>query len=453
MNGSLVQTHATTVVATGLIATFGLSTLGASSARAQGFTPKSDERLSTATIRAGSEANAGGGQTLRIGIEQCKDLAEDDDATFRFEFDRQIQVDQNADADAAIFEFDAADGPSGSCSKDVPDDACSGVESSNDDVTVTEGNQVFEVQLPFELLQTFDDNTSEPCTPSGSNSNDTSQSLEPPPPTPPQNTGADAGMSMDAGTSDLGIAEDTGEGREMEPDAGMSSDIGDQTDPVRDTGTSTSNGEGTSDEFDRIYVLRAFLQEPNQTSVVGGTQQGRQFRVDGVVWLDRTRPGAVQGISEALASENTLAVRFTPPSNEDDVENYHVFISNDPIDTSQSADELVEADGIERRIVTSLEDQDGAKNGQVDIDRTAGNTVYVAMATRDEAENFSSVRSLDQEIDVKESRDFWERYLNAGGAETGGCGCSSSGTPPVEGWLFVALLGALWGRRRWSDRT
>ncbi len=451
------------VQAAGVLAALGVTMLAASSAQAQGFTAKSDERLSRATVRAGSQTNAGRGQRLRIGIEQCLELTEEDDATFRFEFDRRVQTNPSADADAAIFEFDAADGVESSCSSDVPDDACSGVERNNENVTITENEQVFEVRLPFDFLQTFDDDTSEPCRPPSERS-DGQQSLTPPP-VPPQDNSPDAGSVMDGGPSDTGPepsdtepATDTSDDPSQTPtDTGSSSDARDRFDPFGDGDSTSNDGSGTSstaggDQFDRIYVLRAFMSEPSR-STIGGTQQGRQFRVDGVIWLDRTRPGAVRGVPRARASENTLVVEFTPPSDEDDVQNYHVFYSNEPIDTRQPAADLLDEDGVERTILTGVGDGGDTRIGEIEVDRTPGNTLHVALATRDAAQNFSSVTALDGEIEVEESINFWDKYQKVGGAETG-CHVTPSERPPLGiggGLLMLALLG-LRARRLPSER-
>ena len=253
----------------------------------------------------------------------------------------------------------------------------------------------------------------------------------------------DGGMDEDAGM-------DTGSDAQMDIEAGPEVETGPEAGDAEDAGDDNGGGASAPDvsspkTHDHVYAIRLFLTSQNSTST-------DNYRVgDAALRLDRTRPsGPVNAF--AAATESVLKVRFSTPSNREEIESYHVFYSDSSIPGFQSASpqDLVDNPNVTRRLLRGDADE---VSGQITedirgIDKTQGNRLYVGVASRDEARNYSPLAIIERPLEVQKSIDFWERYLSDGGLEGGGFGCHAVAGSPVGPSVLIVLLGFLGLRRR-----
>jgi hypothetical protein len=337
-----------------------------------------------------------------IGVEECAELKTEVDGQPDIFFTWGNASPANVD-DQRLREFDASLQSEPVCRRGDNQDqsGCSRIsEGESDSVTVSESTSgpPMQVGFTFPALMTYRDGQMEECAFRGS-----------------------AGMQQ---TSDAGLS-----------DAGVMSDAG-----------SVDSGASGGDLPDIIYNARLFLNDS------GGS--GSVVPVDAALYLDRTRPPEPQLLS-AQATQNQIQYEIQRPSSRtNDVEAFWLFYSNDPISQGDAGEEFFEQGGVSQRTLGEYTtDSDNAGESftdSVSVSLTSGNTVYVGVATRDKAENFSVVGTTGESLTVAQERGFGDVYMDSGGSERGGCGCASStpGVPlsPLVGLVCVVGLGCL--RRR-----
>lgn len=430
-----MKTLLQTVVRRSRIALLGAGMVGAmaasapTGAAAQVYNPEDGEQLLeevVITVEGGERINdtqEEGSDALigTIGVQSCQDL-EDSGGSVTFNFNLntenfQGEIELEDGDEAYLMEFGVDEGP-GTCDREAVD-GCRRLDEELNNITITENQDSVTVDMSFDRLRRYFDKQIEPCAFPGADAT----SLQ----TVGQGLHNDAGMHADTGTQDTGITDTSFQ------------DTGGQ-----DTGGAAAPVTGA----DRVYVVRLFLEGRQQNVTTGGIETVPVL-ADGALVLDRTRPPGVTNL-RAAASENLLRMQFDPPEDTEDVENYHAFFASEPLQ-GRTPEELATDENVTRRLIKGVsEGDDGTRSGRVEeLNQTAGEQLYVAVASRDAAENFSLLARTDSALTVKESTDFWEKYKSAGGQESGGCGCRSTSAPPAGGAL-VAALGLLvlgWRRR------
>jgi len=379
---------------------------------AQNFNPETGGRgIIGVTINTpGQGPSARGTQIVTLGVEECRDARETTDGTVGFTFQaapnfvnrRALQYD-----DALALEFPSEDGFQGECRPGSTSD-CRRFNSEESTIRLTPEPQEqilqreqIEIQIGFEEMLEYVDGTSEACE-FAPTSESTSNSLTP--------------LQADGGVPDGGTTEG--------PDAGN----GGPSDGVRADG-------------DRLYAARIFLTE--RMTNVGGVQEESRI-ADVAIELDLTRPPEVTDV-RADATENKAQVKFELPSETDDIETFHVFHSTSPFRTPGNPEVEEDRDDVRRRLLTGAsEDDEGTITADATgIDRDVGEDLYLAVATRDDAGNFSVLAERGPPVTVKSVRSFPYE-----GSETGGCSCSTAGRLPIGGLVLLTGLGALGLRLR-----
>lgn len=243
---------------------------------------------------------------------------------------------------------------------------------------------------------------------------------------------------------------DAGMGSGMDTEAGMETGMETGMEAGTDADARTFDPDGYSapdvpapKTHDHVYSVRLFLT--NADSDLDSNRAG-----DAAVRLDRTRPSGPQN-ALAAATENVIRVRFDTPVNREEIESYHLFYSEDPIPPfdEKSPEQLIDEGSVTRELLVG---EAGDRSGQikdevtgVDLKSGLGEEVYVAIASRDEARNYSPLARIQPMTGTKvqDSIDPWARYLGAGGAEEGGFGCHTAGGtvpgPSLIAGLFAFL--------------
>lgn len=350
----------------------------------------------------------------QLGVEQCKDQL-GKRVTFTYQINQNFGlatgtansgIEYN---EANLLEFGADNGIDGQCNHDGEQTACRRLSPDDEGVFMTPEpggfltQRTVEISVEFDELITHFDSAKEACAFVGSG--------QPPGP-------ADAGMGADAGT-------------------------------MADAGT---GGTGTAEGADRFYVVRAFF---TGREISGIQERETKALADAPLLLDRTRPPR-PSVVQAGATENVLKVAFQAPSETADVQDYFAYLSNQPLDSSATPEELKARESVEVRPLSGVQAETdeggGRRTGKVTgIDQTEGDKLYVGVVSRDEAENASELKRAEQSpIDVQKSVDFWEKYKEAGGVEPGGCACNSApgGLPTSLLTLLVGLGGLVFARGR-----
>lgn len=190
--------------------------------------------------------------------------------------------------------------------------------------------------------------------------------------------------------------------------------------------------EGTDMEhFVQLHIL------PNTTTV-----EAESDYTEGRVIMDLIRPEAPALDSEAYATATTMRLTLALSEDDEDDLSYYAVVSTEPFEAGQLDEVPANGDGIAFTV------NPDTGEGEVAVELEEGTVAYVAVAARDEAGNYSLL-SNDIEVDVLETDDFWDYYVDAGGAETGGYGCASTGGSSTSLWtLLVATMVLGVGRRR-----
>ena len=206
---------------------------------------------------------------------------------------------------------------------------------------------------------------------------------------------------------------------------------------------STLTGMLTEDDcvggqLDREYFAQITFNGANTTGVQVGELR---------VIIDAVRPQAPASF-ETLVTESAIQVSWSDPSPSTDRQGYGVFYAMSPFSGGQPPEDISGLIFAGDLLVASAE----RSSGQVRRALPAGAEIYVTIATRDQAGNYSQVLE-PKRATVLDTIDFWEAYRSSGGEEAGGyCASAVGGARPGHGALGAwAALGALLGlhaRRR-----
>lgn len=151
---------------------------------------------------------------------------------------------------------------------------------------------------------------------------------------------------------------------------------------------------------------------------------------DARIIIDTVRPTAPT-LTDVTATESLIRVEFTPPADED-LLRYQVVYSTEPFSEGAIPSEI--------DAQTRTFGNDEVESGEVSVALEPGQTVYVGIASQDEAGNLSPVSTVTEKS-VIETTDFWEAYKQAGGSESGGCSQTPGAPTPTQ--LVLLLLGGL----------
>ena len=167
------------------------------------------------------------------------------------------------------------------------------------------------------------------------------------------------------------------------------------------------------------------------------TTEGAFSTADMRFILDTTRPDAPT-LDTALATENTVSVAWEDAS-AGDLDEYALVYATDAFSGGVLPTEVTAA-------ISSARNQrvaDNESNSQdVTADLTPEATVYIALASRDAAGNYSELSSV-VETTVVDTVDFWEAYRAAGGQEEGGYCAHTPAGAPSRAPLTLVVLGGL----------
>ena len=167
-------------------------------------------------------------------------------------------------------------------------------------------------------------------------------------------------------------------------------------------------------------------------STVGTTTEWST--AEGRVLFDLIRPEPPE-LVDAFATPFSVRVEYER-SQSGDVRRHFVVVSSEPFEEGALPGE----EGLTVRPLEGI----GETGQATGLDLEQGTQVWVAVAARDEVGNYSMVSNA-QEVTVTATRDFWDLYREAGGAEEGGYGCSAAGAPgpPMSLLVLLGLVGLL----------
>lgn len=179
--------------------------------------------------------------------------------------------------------------------------------------------------------------------------------------------------------------------------------------------------------FDLEFFARLTLKE-----TIGGETTDD---ADAKFIVDTSRPTAPSGLT-ATATENRVTVTFDA-SPESDVDRYFVFYSATGF----------EGGALPGDVEATSKVLGDSTSGDVSIDVSDADSIFVAVAAQDLNGNFSPLSGVVS-ARIIATNDFWESYRTAGGEETGGCSTTSAGSSPLAALFVVFGLIALGRRRR-----
>ncbi len=187
--------------------------------------------------------------------------------------------------------------------------------------------------------------------------------------------------------------------------------------------------------IDREFFIRLTFNRANQSTTT-------LARVDARLLVDTIRPEPPLAF-DVLATEDALRASWEDSPSADRAA-YGIFYSTQSFDGGVLPQES--AVTLSRAVVNIP--ANGNTSNQTTASLTPGQQLYVSLATRDAAGNFSTLLDPIQ-IEVLDTIDFWEAYRASGGSERGGY-CAQA---PVErrapvGLGMMAALGAAWMWRR-----
>jgi len=338
-----------------------------------------------------------------VGVEQCAELLTNPNGERNIRFEWSGVSGQNID-DQRLREYDVSVDPEPRCrlGSNPDTEACDRIsEMDGNAIRLNLNESPPNISMTFRALMNYQDGAEEVCAFQGTD---------------------ESSQSSDAGMADAGLA---------------------------DTGSTMDSGSGTGADLpDILYNPRLFLQ-PSQSG-------GDPIATDAAVYLDRTRPPRPPELSDVAASQNNLQFTVQRPNERvADVENFWIFYSFNEF-SSERGEDLVDnlPESQRRSIGENNTTQENAGERFSDSftppNVEPGDEIYVAVVTRDKAENFSLINRTMDPITVQEERGFGDVYSDAGGTESGGCGCASSqrGIPAGLLGILAVLLGLGVIRRR-----
>lgn len=328
-----------------------------------------------------------------VGVEDCTELLNNPDGDRNIRFEWSGVSGQNID-DQRLREYNVAIDPEPRCrlGSNPDTEACDRIsEMDGNAIRLNLNESPPNISFRFRALMSYQDDAEEVCAFQGSD---------------------ETAQSGDAGMADAGVA---------------------------DTGSRMDTGSGTGADLpDILYNARLFLQS---------SQSGDDpIPTDAAVYLDRTRPPSPGELSNVAASQNSLQFTIQRPNERvADVENFWLFYSFNEFNAERG-------ENLFRRLPESQRRSLGDKNttqenaGESFTDSFSpsnlepGDEIHVAVVTRDKADNFSLTKQTEDPISVKEERGFGDVYSDAGGAESGGCGCASSRKGIPAGLLGILTV-------------
>lgn len=196
----------------------------------------------------------------------------------------------------------------------------------------------------------------------------------------------------------------------------------------------TNTGVCDEGEVNQAYYLQLRLRDFSLLTA-------EYFYVEGRVIFDLVRPAA-PALRDAMATEDSITVEFERSSSTDVVGHYVLF-GTEPFEGGVLPGEATS------RGARRIEGASDSEKGTVTISGVEpGQTIYIAVAARDRAGNYSVV-SEPIEATVFATVNFWDLYNEAGGAEAGGYGCAfAAGGPGAAASLIGLALVAFGFRRR-----
>ncbi|MGM0556990.1 MAG: hypothetical protein ACQEVA_11475 [Myxococcota bacterium] len=199
-----------------------------------------------------------------------------------------------------------------------------------------------------------------------------------------------------------------------------------------------SGGEG----FHNQYFIRYLIEDNSGTD--------RVMRIsDAVLEVDALaapQPSSLDGLS---ATDERVFVEWTQ-TERSEVDAYVAFVAKTDVSGSTLAQLENNGDVVQETISTDNPDpEEGKFSGSVkvgELELSAGDRVWVGIATEDDVENLSQPLFFEDSVEVVEVLDFWETYKGAGGSQSG---CTTTGDDPVSAAIIAcALLGFIAVRRR-----
>lgn len=189
----------------------------------------------------------------------------------------------------------------------------------------------------------------------------------------------------------------------------------------------TSEDECLSGELDKEYFIRINFQTDSTLSTVS--------HADVRVILDTQRPNPPDSF-EAVLTESASQITWVDDSPSSDVSGYVMYTSDVPITGNVLAEDLENL----RRVGIILDNNNNS--GTIDADLIPNSSLYVTIATEDEAGNMSEVLE-SQAVTVLDTVDFWEGYKTSGGTEEGGCSSTPAQPFHLSWMILVGMLGLL----------
>lgn len=198
----------------------------------------------------------------------------------------------------------------------------------------------------------------------------------------------------------------------------------------------TSEDDCDAGEIDREYFVQITFNNDSTTTT---TQVGELRMI-----VDTKRPTAPTAF-EGLATESAIQVSWTDASPAEDRAGYGVFYSTTAFEGGKAPSEVSGLQFAGNITVTT----DDKVSGTVTRSLPANTDIYIALATRDLAGNYS-VLTEPKLVTVLDTIDFWEAYKSSGGGEEGGYCTSAPLSRHASGFSLLGSLGVLglWWRRR-----
>lgn len=204
--------------------------------------------------------------------------------------------------------------------------------------------------------------------------------------------------------------------------------------PIRDLLGRNNVAVCEEGELDKSLYTQVRIRE---AAAIGAEWRRPEARVV----FDLVRPEAPT-LTDAFATEFSISVEFEG-STSLDVERHAVIFSSESFDGGVTP---AQATSRTPRVVEGDVDVD---SGRVTVELEGGSTVWVAVAARDKAGNYSLV-SDPMEVAVTSTINFWDVYRDGGGSEEGGHGCQVAGGDAPFGslvwWLAALAMIAAWWR-------
>lgn len=198
----------------------------------------------------------------------------------------------------------------------------------------------------------------------------------------------------------------------------------------------TSEDDCDAGEIDNEYFVQITFSNDSTSTT---TQIGELRMI-----VDTKRPSAPTAF-EGLATESAIQVSWTDDSPADDRSGYGVFYSTTAFEGGQAPSDV---SGLlfAGNITVSTDEK---VSGEVTRSLPANTDIYIALATRDLAGNYS-VLTEPKLVTVLDTIDFWEAYKNSAGGEEGGYCTSAAPVRHATGFSLLGSLGVLglWWRRR-----